>query len=494
MAPTPQAPKPPARNIARNAIWNLVGQAAPMLVGLLAIPYLIHAMGKERFGLLTIIWMGVGYFSLFDMGFGRALTKLVAERLGRNDTSDLHSVIWTALWLVSGLGLIGMCIVFLISQPLIVRVLNVPLAMHAEGVASFRLLALCLPFTIATTAVVGILEAHQRFARIAAIRVPLGVMTFLGPVLSQQFSVSLTWATATLVAVRIVAFCSYYSAAARIAPALKRPEGVVVRHVSPLLSFGGWLTVSTIVGPVMLYADRFLIGALLSMTAVAYYTTPYEVLSRVQVIPNSLLGVLFPAFATAFVADAERFRSLYDRAGQTLQLIMVPLMAALFLFAPELLRIWVGADFSEAAAPVTRWLTLGWLHVLIARTNSTVLQATGRPDLLAKAHLCELFPFLGIVWWMTHHYGIGGAAFAWCLRGVADAIILSLLTGYSVPDLRARAYRGLLRIPLLWLGFACLAGIHALPVKIAIAAIFVGAFAWKLRTPVKLLLMAKAAS
>ena len=56
--------------------------AVPVLIALAAIPLLIKGMGEERFGLLSIIWMGVGYFSLFDLGLGRALTKLIAERLG----------------------------------------------------------------------------------------------------------------------------------------------------------------------------------------------------------------------------------------------------------------------------------------------------------------------------------------------------------------------------------------------------------------------------
>lgn len=71
------------RLLARNTIWNLAGTAAPLLVAVIAVPHLIEGMGKERFGLLAIIWMGIGYFSLFDMGLGQALTMLVAEHLGR---------------------------------------------------------------------------------------------------------------------------------------------------------------------------------------------------------------------------------------------------------------------------------------------------------------------------------------------------------------------------------------------------------------------------
>jgi O-antigen/teichoic acid export membrane protein len=76
------------------------------------------------------------------------------------------------------------------------------------------------------------------------------------------------------------------------------------------LSFGGWLTVTNIVGPLMTYMDRFFIGAMLGLSAVTYYVTPYEVLSRLQMLPQAIMGVLFPAMAAAHGGDQQRL----DRA------------------------------------------------------------------------------------------------------------------------------------------------------------------------------------
>ena len=67
------------RGLARNAVWNLLSLVAPMLVALGAIPALIRTLGADRFGILTLAWMLIGYCSLFDLGLGRALTKLVSE-------------------------------------------------------------------------------------------------------------------------------------------------------------------------------------------------------------------------------------------------------------------------------------------------------------------------------------------------------------------------------------------------------------------------------
>lgn len=70
------------RVLARNTVWNLIGNGAPMIVAVFSIPILIHALGKDRFGVLALAWALIGYASLFDMGLGRALTQLVARKLG----------------------------------------------------------------------------------------------------------------------------------------------------------------------------------------------------------------------------------------------------------------------------------------------------------------------------------------------------------------------------------------------------------------------------
>src|SRR5215207_2112075 len=71
------------RSLRRNAVTNLIGQAVPLLVALLALPVLARSLGADRFGVLSLAWAILGYFSMFDLGLGRAVTKLVAEKIGQ---------------------------------------------------------------------------------------------------------------------------------------------------------------------------------------------------------------------------------------------------------------------------------------------------------------------------------------------------------------------------------------------------------------------------
>ena len=61
----------------------------------------------------------------------------------------------------------------------------------------------------------------------------------------------------------------------------------------------------------------------------------------------------------------------------------------------------------------------------------TLLQSQGRPDLTGKLHFAEVAPFLGILWLLTSTFGINGAATAWTLRSVLDALAMFWAAGIS---------------------------------------------------------------
>ena len=104
--------------------WNFIGNFIPLIVGLFAIPLLIKGMGTDRFGLLTLLWMGLGYFSVFDFGLGRALTKFVSEKANNFENKADIQIIWTALIVLSVIGLLFSIFLLVFSDPLLEKLLS----------------------------------------------------------------------------------------------------------------------------------------------------------------------------------------------------------------------------------------------------------------------------------------------------------------------------------------------------------------------------------
>src|SRR5258708_19333304 len=116
---------PSARMIARNALWNLAGYATPLIAAIVAIPILIRSLGTARYGVLTIAWGLVGYFGFFDIGLDNALTKLIAERLGKGSEA-IRDLIYTGFVIMAMTGVAGGIILAACSHSLAYNWFKVP--------------------------------------------------------------------------------------------------------------------------------------------------------------------------------------------------------------------------------------------------------------------------------------------------------------------------------------------------------------------------------
>lgn len=414
--------------IARNTLLNLIGQALPLLVGIATIPLVVHGLGTERFGLLSLAWVILGYFTIFDLGLGRATTKYVAEALGKGESDQVPEIIWTAVTFQATLGLIGAIVLFSITDLLVERVLNIPPEFLAEAKDTFHLLALSIPLVLVSSSFSGVLEAAQRFDLANSVKIPSSILTFILPLVGLYLGFGLPGIIVLILLARLGALIALAWMDFRIVPEL-RAHSVSFARFSQLFAFGGWITITSIVGPVLVYLDRFLIGSLLTMAAVAYYSAPYEMVTRLWIITASLTLTLFPAFSALEGAqDRQRVGTFFARSIKYVLITSGPIVVLVVAFSKDILRIWLGSDFAAESTAAMQVLALGVLINSLAHTPFALLQGTGRPDLPAKFHVIELPIYIAMAWVLVNEFGIAGAAGAWTLRVVLDSFLLFVAT------------------------------------------------------------------
>jgi len=419
--------------LARNIVWNLLGLIGPVAIGIFSVPRIIRGLGTDRFGILTLAWALIGYFNFFDLGLGRALTKLVAEKLGEPEEKETSPLFWTSLVLMLGLGIGGAILLTILSPWLVNSLLHIPVAIRKETLHAFYLLSAGLPIVITTAGLRGFLEAHQRFGVVSGIRAFMGAFMFIAPLAVLPFSVDLSAVVAVLVLGRLVVWLLHLVFCFRTAPQLL--NGLAYRKdvAKALIGFGAWMTVSNLIGPLLMYLDRFLIGIMISVAAVAYYATPYEMVTKLLLIPGAFAGVLFPAFSLRFNQDRPATLAIMVRGTKYIYVALFPLVLVLVAFAHEGLTVWLGAAFAANSSRVLQWLSAGVLLSGLAQLPFAQIQGAGRPDLTAKLHLIELPCYLLGLWWLIERYGISGAALAWVIRVALDASLLFVLSGRLLP-------------------------------------------------------------
>lgn len=419
-----------------NIGFNVTGMVLPMLVGVLTVPGLLQRLGQERFGILALGWALVGYFGFLDLGIGRALTQYLAsaEKAGI-PRPEQATVACAARQLIGGFSLFWALLLWLL-MPWLASFVQMSAALQAQTLRAVPLLVLAVPFTMWFACSAGVLEARSRFGAVNSVRIPMGTINFLLPWLVSIYTTELTWVLASLLLVRLIgALGMAWWARPEFANRLPQwpTEGLV-----QLLRFGGWMTLSNLVSPLMASFDRFAIAALVSVAAVAHYTVPFDMLSRLPMVPIAIMGVLLPLMAQAGGADNNAPEDpTITKTMRFLLVCWIPGMIFMAWIGPHLLTWWVGPEMSAASTPIWRWLAVGVLVNGVAHLPFTVLQSAGRTDIIAKTHLLELLPYGLALWWALAHYGVMGAAVVWSLRVGVDAALLYLSALWLFPRWRS---------------------------------------------------------
>ena len=170
------------------------------------------------------------------------------------------------------------------------------------------------------------------------------------------------WVIAALAVTRVVWMLLWLTQLHRLLP---RVPGIAASHADlrHALHFGGWLSVSNLIGPLMVYADRFYLASVFPPATVAYYTVPFDTAFRATSLPQMAANALFPALAET-----------QSRPEASTRLLALAIRAVVVLVLTQLLNIILVPLLQHAALTLT--ISLGalmnalWLLIGLIRRGS----------------------------------------------------------------------------------------------------------------------------
>ena len=94
----------------RSFVFNLIYPMMRLVVGVVTVPIYVHHVGDARYGVLSIVWILLGYFGFLDLGLSRASTNALSK-LRDAPQPNRARVLLTTITLNFCFGLIGTILV-----------------------------------------------------------------------------------------------------------------------------------------------------------------------------------------------------------------------------------------------------------------------------------------------------------------------------------------------------------------------------------------------
>jgi O-antigen/teichoic acid export membrane protein len=415
--------------VLRGTLSNYLGQFVTLVVGFVLTPFIIHAVGAAQYGLWVLVLSVVAYGTLFDFGIWGTVIKYVAEHRARAETEAAHRLVATALTLHTLLGLIVIALSVLLA-PVFPRLFNVAPADYETATALVLVAGLSIGVSIPSTTSVAVLRGLHRFDLANVISAAGTLLNGVAVVLVLLAGGGVVAMVAAGIPVTLLMQVPAVWLVYRVAPELKFGwRGAQRRLVRRVISFGSPLFVMQAAGRLQNKTDEIVIGATLTVTAIAPYSVARRLSEWSALLTDQFTKVLMP-LASELQADTDwsRLRELYLTGTRLTLAIFLPIGGALVLLARPLLTVWVGPEFADSA-PLVAILTLAGLIDASQKPAASVLQGAARHQRLAAMTAISAVANLALSIMLAYRIGVLGVALGTLIPTVL--INLGLIMPYA---------------------------------------------------------------
>ena len=408
--------------VVKGSIWTLAGQVLPLFASLITMPLIIRMLGSEGYGVLILITLIPTYFSFSELGMGMASTRFASEAYARGDLEGEARVIRTAALIALVCATVVAIPIVLFADP-IIRQFNVPDELHHQAVLGLRICSAVFVTAIICGSVNTAQLTRLRMDLNAAINGISKVLSSVGTVIVLYLGGGIVGAAVWYLAIGLITVATHILVSGRL---LRQFLDISIdrRLIKPLLRFGAGLAFSAIAAAVLINLEKLLVGRLISVQSLAFYTVAFSLASMATLFSSAMVQSLIPAFSQLLAPEKrQQFNDLFSRSLKLIIIFVLPSLMVLFVIAKPFFTIWAGPDFGRES-PGPFYILLGGLFFnIVAFIPWASIVSVGRTDLMAKIHWSELVPYIIGAALLINYFGIIGAALAWSLRVAADAVL-----------------------------------------------------------------------
>jgi O-antigen/teichoic acid export membrane protein len=401
---------------AKNTALNFINVIVGAVVSVITIVFLARILGPQKMGDYSyVMWVLATAALIVNLGLPTAVSKYVAEYLGRNEEENAKAIIKITILfellfsIVIGIGLFFL-IPFLSNNSIIQFYL--------------KIIIFVIPFTAFIGIINAVLQGYHNFKEILKINIfvmSISLILIVGVLLISPGILNLILVGLFTNFLNVVVL-GWFLRRKGSFKKLKLGKEAKSRFIKYALS----LTVIILIDVVVWQrSEVFFLNRYSTAVQIAFYSVMFSLTSRVMtIIPTALSGVLMPTVSRAYgEKNQKKIKEIFYKVLKYIAFIIIPLSIGGIVLAGPIIKFVFGQEYLGATL-VLQILFVSSAFGALGAIPSSVLYGTEGQNFILKLGLVVMFINLGLDFLIIPKFGATGAAIA-----NASAQILAVIAG-----------------------------------------------------------------
>jgi len=359
-----------------NMISGGVGYLVPMVLNLVFTPIIVSKLGKEAYGLQSLVNVIIGYLMVADMGLDIPVTKFIAEFRAKEDKQSLNKMLNNTLQIYLIIGVFGMILISLLSGFLVKDVFSIPPEMQGEARTVFYLAGVGFVGGLMSMWGKAIFNGLQRYDIGNGINIVFNFLSTCLGILVVVLGYGLTGFILMRVLFSLLASVTYFYYSKKLLPDFKFTLGIDLLTWALLKGQIGYGFILRASGMFFARIDQALIASWIGVSAVGVYAIPFLVTTSLSSLLASITHFVFPMATELYSTNRqEEFKSMFIKVLGFVNSIASLLFVPLIIFGDKFLILWVGKSIGEQGALVLLFLSIAayFSAMLVIIVNSIMV-------------------------------------------------------------------------------------------------------------------------
>lgn len=365
------------KTLARSSVVAWLAEAWRIGSRFVLTPIVLSQIGKEGYGVWTLVFSLSNYVSMVNASFGVAYVKATAECLRTGERERLERVLGSGMVAIGGVALLGLVATWLLGD-LILAAINVPAEYVGQGKIALVLVMFCLVLRMSLGCALEVLGGLQRFDLASRLSILGSIVEFCVTLPLLFFGFGLVGMGIGYAVGQTVTILMAFGLVKRHAPGLRISPWLYSRAgLREVFSVGGRFQLLGLVTTTVGEGVKILLSVMFGVGWVAIYDLCDKLVNLGKSLSSSVLGPLLPAFADLQAGgETVRERELFVHASKALAIVSCSTFAFLAVLAEPILLAWTAQDVA-AAALALQILVVGDVIMLQTGVVSANLRARG---------------------------------------------------------------------------------------------------------------------